>query len=222
MNWRLLAWGLVAAAVLGVGLVVWPPSGPSLEIDIRQRGGRVQLVRDETLLVGVMLEGPQFGDADATKLAQVSSLRNVSFDGSSITHEGVRRLIPLSGLRSLDLSHTQLVPESLDDVARFTSLQELRLVGCPWLTDEHLVSLIALQSLERLELSSPAITPAGLAQLSQLPTLQELTLGVCVAIDDKAVEHLASLAQLKQLTLSGTELTSRGYAELCPLFCCLP
>ncbi|MEK6258910.1 MAG: hypothetical protein AABP62_09875 [Planctomycetota bacterium] len=216
MNWRLLAWGVVACAVLGVGFIVWPPSGPSLEIDIQQRGGKIQLgIRDETLLVGVMLDGPQFGDADAAKLAQVSSLRNVSFDGSSITREGVRRLLPLSGLKSLHLSHTQLVPESLDDVARFTSLQQLRLVGCPWLTDEHLASLIALQSLERLELSSPAITPAGLAQLSQLPALQELTLGVCAAIDDEAVEHLASLAQLKQLTLSGTELTSRGYAELC-------
>ena len=215
MNWKLLAWGLVACVVLGVGLIVWPPSGPPLAIEIQQRGGKVQLVRDETLLIGVMLDGPQFGDTDATKLAQVSSLRSVSFQNSSITREALRRLLPLTGLRTLNLSHTQLVPESLNDVARFTSLQQLRLAGCSWLKDEQLASLVALQSLERLELSSPSITGAGLAHLAQLPALQELTLGECAAVGDEAVDQLASLSQLKKLTLSGTELTSRGYLELC-------
>ncbi len=215
MSWRRLAWGLVGCVVLAVGFLIWPPTGPPLKIEIPQRGGKVQLVRDEALLIGVTLDGPQFGDADAAKLAQVSSLQNVSFNGSAITHEGVRRLLPLSGLRSLNLSHTQLVPSALDDVARFTSLRQLHLAGCRWFQDDDLRRLRPLQQLEELNLSETTLGAVGVEHLRQLPSLLTLTLVRCPTIRDETVDQLASLSQLKQLTLSSTELTSRGYRQLC-------
>ena len=214
MNWRLLAWGLAAGVVVGVGLIVWPPSGPSLAIEIPQRGGKVQLVREETLLIGVMLDGPQFGDADATKLAQVSSIRSVSFQNSSITREALPRLLPLSDLQTLNLSHTQLVPESLDDVARFTSLQQLHLAGCLWFRDDDLRRLRPLQQLEELNLSWTTTGAAGVEHLRQLPSLRALKLDHCFTIRDDAIETLCRLPKLEVLDLTSCEISSRGAARL--------
>ena len=214
MNWKLLAWGLTAGVVLGVGLIVWPPTGPSLAIEIQQRGGKVQLARDETLLVGVMLEGPQFGDADATKLAQVSSIQSVSFENSSITREALRRLLPLSELRSLNLNRTHLVPESLDDIARFTALQQLHLAGCLWFRDDDLQRLGPLQQLEELILSETTIGAVGVEHLRQLPSLRVLKLNRCHTIQDDAVESLCQLTKLKVLDLTSCEISSRGLMQL--------
>ena len=214
MNWKLLAWGLAAGVVVGVGLIVWPPSGPSLAIDIPQRGGKVQTARDETLLIGVMLDGPQFGDADATKLAQVSSIRSVSFQRSSITREALQRLFPLSELRTLNLSHTQLVPESLDDVSRFTSLQQLHLAGCLWFRDDDLRRLGPLRQLEELNLSETAIGVVGLEHLRQLPSLRALKLDHCFTIQDDAVETLCRFSNLEVLDLTSCEISSRAAAQL--------
>lgn len=213
MNWRLLAWGVVACTVLGVGIIVWPPSDPSLEIEIQQRGGKVQLMLDETL-VGVLLEGPQFGDPDATKLAQVSSIRRVSFQNSSITREALPRLLPLSDLRTLNLNHTKLVPESLDDVARFTSLRQLHLGGCLWFRDDDLRRLGPLQQLEELNLSATMIGNAGLEHLRQLPSLRALKLDHCFTIRDDAIETLCRFPKLEVLDLTSCEISSRGAANL--------
>lgn len=169
----------------------------------------------ESRPITATLSGPQFADDDVVRVAAIPWLTRVSLADSRVTRRGLEALSGLTELISLDLSRTALTGDDLGAVTKLSTLKELLLNGCAWLTDEQLASLIALKSLERLELSSPLITPAGLAQLSQLPALQELTLGVCAAIDDEAVEHLASLTQLKQLTLSNTGLTSLGYAELC-------
>ncbi|MEK6258906.1 MAG: hypothetical protein AABP62_09855 [Planctomycetota bacterium] len=214
MRWRLLAWGLVGYVVLGVGLAVWPLFRPSLEIDIRQRGGQVLLIRDETLLVGAMLEGPQFGDADATKLARASSIRNVSFQGSLISRDGLQRLLPLTDLRALNLSRTQLVPESLDDVARFTSLQQLNLARCLWFRDDDLRRLGPLQQLEDLDLSSTGIGAAGVEHLRQLPSLRSLKLDHCFMIRDDVIEALCRLPKIEVLDLTLSEISSRGLARL--------
>ena len=214
MNWKLLAWGLTAGVVLGVGLIVWPPTGPSLAIEIQQRGGKVQLARDETLLVRVMLEGPQFGDADATKLAQVSSIQSVSFENSSITREALRRLLPLSELRSLNLNRTHLVPESLDDIARFTALQQLHLAGCLWFRDDDLQRLEPLQQLEELILSETTIGAVGVEHLRQLPSLRVLKLNRCHSIQDDAIETLGRFSKLEVLDLTSSEISSRGAAQL--------
>ncbi len=214
MNWKLLAWGLAAGVVLGVGLIVWPPTGPSLAIEIQQRGGKVQLARDETLLVRVMLNGPQFVDADATKLAQVSSIQSVSFENSAITREALRRLLPLSELRSLNLNRTHLVPESLDDIARFTALQQLHLAGCLWFRDDDLRRLEPLQQLEELILSETTIGAVGVEHLRQLPSLRVLKLNSCHTIQDDAVESLSQLTKLKVLDLTSCEISSRGLMQL--------
>ena len=214
MNWKLLAWGSTAGVVLGVGLIVWPPTGPSLVIEVQQRGGKVQLVRDETLLVGVMLNGPQFVDSDATKLAQVSSIQSVSFENSAITREALRRLLPLSELRTLNLNRTQLVPESLDDVARFTALQQLQLAGCLWLRDDDLRRLEPLQQLEELILSETAISAVGVEHLRQLPSLRVLKLNRCHTIQDDAVESLRRFSKLEVLDLTSCEIGSRGVTQL--------
>ncbi len=110
MTWRLLAWGLIGCVALAVGFLIWPPSEPSLAIEIRQRGGKAQLVRDETLLVGAILDGEQFGDADATKLARVSSIRSVSWcsfhlrqtDATRAGCERLKKLCPNLNVRLYD------------------------------------------------------------------------------------------------------------------------
>ena len=114
----------------------------------------------------------------------------------------------------LDLSKTSLTDEAVIAITKLTSLQQLQLLNCDWLKDEHLASLATMKRLKWLELSSPSITSAGLAALSQLPDLQELHLGNCPAIGDEVVESLVGLTTLKSLTLGPMELTSRGYQEL--------
>lgn len=161
------------------------------------------------------LSGPLFGDDDVVRVAAIPWLTRVNLANSHVSGRSLTALSGLPELKSLDLSRTTLSHEDFTAVTKLTTLTELLLNECPWLTDEHLHSLIALQNLQKLELSSAGVTAAGIGGLSALPKLKNLTVGHCATLDDSSVEHLVRLSNLDDLELPNTDLNIPAYLDLC-------
>ncbi len=168
----------------------------------------------ESRPVTTTLSGPLFGDEEVVRVAAIPWLWQVNLSNSRVTGRGLEALSGLPELKSLDLSRTTLSNEDFTAVTKLTTLSELLLNDCPWLTDEHLHSLIELQNLQKLELSSAGVTAAGIGGLSALPKLKHLTVGHCATLDDSSVEHLVRLSSLDDLELPNTDLSIRAFLEL--------
>jgi hypothetical protein len=93
------------------------------------------------------------------------------------------------------------------ELGRLTTLQELCLENCAWVTDAGLRELEGLRSLESLDLSGTNASDAGMTHAAQLPHLVGLHLRDCAAVTDAGLQHLARSTSLQSLTLSGTHLS---------------
>jgi len=112
-------------------------------------------------------------------LAHVGKLANLTEIGlgdCGITDAGIKHLLPLKTLISLDLGWTKNV------------------------TDAALADVLKLQNLEVLGLGGTKISDAGLPQLAQLPKLKELRLAG-TGVTDKGIASLHGLKTLAMLKL---------------------
>jgi Leucine-rich repeat (LRR) protein len=123
----------------------------------------------------------------------------------------ITRLTSPDGLKSLDLSASQIADCDLECLKGFTALQRLDLTSCDLITDSCLESLGSLPGLQHLILSGcRLITGNGLEKLT---TLKSLDLSKC-ALTDSGVESLRSLTGLESLNLSGCRSTDSQLARL--------
>src|SRR5690606_24516566 len=163
----------------GASLIVWPVDYVAPEQQLARSGARLCYALNETLLAGALLEGEEFGDAEADAALRIPSLQRLSLAGSRVS------LAPLSNLKSvprlwnLNLSRTHLSPHALKIVAQSSQLTELRLEGCDWLSDDDLRVLQPLAGLQMLSLSATQVTPACLPLLDAFPKLRFLHLDRC-------------------------------------------
>lgn len=160
--------------------------------EIERLEGKFQL--DETVpgwpLIAVDLSFTQANDASLTRLAGVTTLRELSLCGTQITDAGFAHLRNLSNLQVLDLWRCRNF--SGEGLARLEGLSSLRRLSL-WntaVTDDALRHLGGLAGLRELDLSHTQITDAGLEHLEGLTALQELGLLGCDNLTDAGVDRL--------------------------------
>lgn len=133
--------------------------------------------------------------------------------GPRLTDAGLKELVGLTSLATLDMSRTSIVGDGLKELARFKSLRTLQV--SPQLTDAGLRELAGHESLQELDLSQTKVTDAGQKELARLKTLQTLT--VSPQLTDSGLKELARLKALRSLDLRGTHVTPAGLKALAGL-----
>lgn len=213
---RKLLFAVALAIVFSASLAVWPVDHASPEQRLARAGARLCYALDETLLIGALLEGDDFGDADADTALRIPSLQRLSLAGSRVSLAPLWNLKSVPRLWNLNLSRTQLSSDALRIVAQAPQLTELRLEGCDWLRDDDLRALEPLAGLQMLSLSGTPVSPACLPILEALPRLRFLHLDRCPKFDDASIDALISLCSSRSfsLNLSGTEITGDGLSRL--------
>jgi Leucine-rich repeat (LRR) protein len=206
---RQLAITVVVLGMVGISAILWPLEDLRPERQLAAAGGKLCFAHDETMLVGVLLEGEHIGDDLVIVASKVPSLQRLSLLDSRVSDHGIKSLQSLQKLTSLNVSRASLTGESLIAMAEFPVLRELRLDGGEWLRDDHLVELARLKNLEILSLADTNVTTTGLEHLRHLPKLRYLLLERCHNITDDSVDDLISLCQENHLnlSLSGTDIT---------------
>ena len=131
------------------------------------------------------------GEATASRL--VSSTRDWS------TAIGLMAERQATGLDA----HGQMTDAVLEQLARVTSIHELRLGNSNALTDVGLRHLASLRELRHLDLSMTAISDRGLEVLRSLPALESVNLS-WTRTTDAGVAHLAGCSRLRKVYLTGT------------------
>lgn len=213
VGWQLMI--AVGTVILVAGsALVWPLEYPDREL--AAAGARLCYANDETLLIGVRLEGPGFGDAQVEIAGRVTSLQRLSLANSRVTGQGIQGLLSLSKLTALDLSRTQDSAGGFHLLPRISSIRELRADGCDWLNDEHLQTVAEMPNLETVSVARTSITADGIKHLIRLPRLRFLSLDYCPRISDSSIEALTQLCSGRRLdlSLSGTEITTAGLKQL--------
>jgi internalin A len=131
-------------------------------------------------------------DASMNYVKNIRTLRRLKVRGVDITDVGMPAISQMTGLVSLDLSHTMLEDVGLENLPALTNLEELYLGG-NMITGINLNFLKLLPKLKKLNLEgsqrrnagacwTPRITDLDLDTLSLLSGLEELDLGVGIGL----------------------------------------
>jgi len=150
--------------------------------------------------IGVVRQLPQ--DSFAISLLELQS--------AQLTPAELSHLDKLTGLRSLDLSGTNLAKNRLEFLSKNSGLRFVRLLRCG-IVDSDLKHLSGLtKELVTLDLAKNELTNAGLAQLTELKALTFLDLQGNLRLTNSGLEPLHRLSNLADLRLSGTAVTRDG------------
>ncbi|ELR20537.1 leucine rich repeat domain containing protein [Acanthamoeba castellanii str. Neff] len=125
---------------------------------------------------------------------------NLAHYPHSLALADVRAIAGLTGLESLDMSHTPLTDAWLKEIAGMTHLTSLRLHYCRELQGD--VPELAGMQLTHLDMSGNVIGPA-LSHIGKITTLKALNLSLSTITNTSC---LAELKQLEVLNLSNTSL----------------
>src|SRR5262249_37583092 len=125
----------------------------------------------------------------------------------SIVSKGVVARLPVpTAAFGLDLSGTMVTDAGLKELARFKSLQALKLANVSEVTDGGWKELTALKGLQSLDLSQAMLTDAGLKELAHLKGLQMLNLSA-TGMTNGRLKELTAFKSLQTLKLGYTEVT---------------
>lgn len=131
---------------------------------------------------------------------------------TKVTDAGVKELVGLKSLHTLNLGGTHVTDAGLKELANLKSLHALFLGGTQ-VTDAGLKELAGLKSLHTLWLFGTQVTDAGLKELAGLKSLHTLNLGG-TQVTDVGLKQLAGLKDLHTLNLVNTKVTNAGVVEL--------
>lgn len=179
------------------------------------------------------VRGLQITDEGLKSIATLSELTHLRLQGSGITDAGVEHLLPLPGLKRLELYQTSATPKGLaafvsENSAQDISLQTSRRDVAPHeepqylsvsidqsqmsavlngtlATDEQLAALSGITNLRSLRIESPVITNEGLLRVSELRDLETLSVRRNPLVTAAALKILRSLPRLRTLSLNGCE-----------------
>lgn len=148
-------------------------------------------------------------------LAQLPSLKQISFYRASIRDDDLADLSELRQLESLDLQRTRVTDAGLFHLRNLSKLKTLRLGGYGTeVKDKGIRYLATLSNLEELSLDRTSITDAALAHLRELKKLKSLSLREVLV--DQGLVHLADHKALTQLDLDSTFLSDATVAAFRP------
>ena len=142
----------------------------------------------------------------------------VNFYSTCNTDYYVIEFSGMSEIKDLGFEQTDLSDEGLRHVAALPDLRELTLQGPQHINSSGLQLLRDNPTLRVLQLVHAGITDKDLAILESLPKLVELEL-LCEShrsaeLTDGALVHLRELSQLKTLVISGGWMSDETLAEL--------
>jgi hypothetical protein len=144
-------------------------------------------------------------DSDLSTLLGVPEVQCVHLLGNGFTDAGLERLSQLTELRWLWLNETSITITGLSRFARFRKLQHLTLIG---IRDSGLENIDRLISLEHLQIiSSNHFTDSGLAHLKSLSGIQTLDV-FRTPINGEGLRYLVALPNLRVLRLNGTQVNN--------------
>jgi len=171
----------------------------------------VARVLDEQSVPGLRLSSIA-SDSDLARLREAKGLRSLDLSGTQVTDAGLAHLKGLTELQQLSLVHTHVTDAGL---ARLKDLRALQTLALRWqrVTDAGLAHLGELKALRTLDLDGTQVTDAGLAHLRELKSLRRLGLSG-TQVTDAGLAHLKELAALHALGLEGTRVTDAGLAHL--------
>jgi len=156
--------------------------------------------------------------AKVTQTAGVITLVNVKCD--AFTEADFKTLGTVTTIKDLTISGKTITDETLALLTGLTELERLSSDGIQ-LTDAGYKHFAAFQKLKSLSFFHPAFrskdfTGSGLAQLKALPKLEKLTFAGSTA-GDAAMEAIGQLTQLKEFRTWHTAQTQAGNAHLLKL-----
>ncbi len=151
-------------------------------------------------------------DRGAAVLANLSQLKDLSLEGTSVTDEGIRQLESLAGLERLNVYRTRLSDEGMEAIAKHKGLVYLN-IGWTSVSDSGLGHVAKLPHLKTLDMTFSQVGDAGIRGLQGLP-LEELCLVGDQGVTDAALATLATLSELRLLNLTGTSVTDAGLDHL--------
>jgi internalin A len=173
-------------------------------------------------------------NSDLVSIAALRALESIdACESSEINGEGIKALVGLPNLRSLNFERTQLTDAALQEIGKIFSLKELNLERTGT-SDRGLSYLTGLQQLHKLNLSGNKLTGASWDSLSKFAQLTELDLSdneklgvgsMSIAklqrlhtldlnntqTSDALLEQLSDSTQLRHFDVSGTSVTDRGF-----------
>ncbi len=137
---------------------------------------------------GLMLHSSEITDAELKILSQ-SKFKGLYLYDTPITDAGIRELVKMEQLDTLNLAGTKITDDALKTLSPHPKLAQLWLSGCAAITDDGIAQLTKLKSLEKLHLENTKLT-------------------------DKSVDHLATMKSLKILGIEKTKFTAAGVEKL--------
>lgn len=152
---------------------------------------------------------------DPGRLSGFQHLQQIGFPNTRLSDQGLRRLVELPDLRSLDLSATSITDDGLVALAD-RPFEQVVVRDNRQLTDRSLIKLAGNPHLESLTLSGTRATDAVLAKLAGHRRLNGLYLAH-TATTDKGLESIATIHQLNYLALNDTRVTAQGLERLTSL-----
>jgi hypothetical protein len=127
-----------------------------------------QVISECTSLTQLHLSPCNVSAAQLSKIASLTNLRSLGLvDDNPITAEGIRNLLPLTNLESLNLNTTRLERDAISVLSEFRSLRDLSLCYTN-LHDKDIEQFAGLQKLESLDVRRTRITPSGFQRLKRL------------------------------------------------------
>jgi RNA polymerase sigma factor (sigma-70 family) len=152
-------------------------------------------------------------DAGLKELVGLENLQSLDVHSSKVTDAGLRELAALKSLQTLDVAGAQVTDVGVKELAGVKSLKNLRLSGARKVTDAGVKALVALENLQTLDLERTHVTDAGLKDLAGLTNLQVLNL-TGTKVTDSGLFELIVLTKLQILELTSTQVTDEGLKNL--------
>ncbi|WP_162130538.1 SUMF1/EgtB/PvdO family nonheme iron enzyme [Schlesneria paludicola] len=192
-------------------LVETERSGPALEPAARKAGA---FPGDEPDVVQALIKiknlrgsvRRDFGKVDAPILSVDLAFSN------HLRDDDLELLRPLNSVREVNLAHTSVHGDCIEQIAGLPGVLSLNLGGTK-ISNAAMRDIRMLPDIQELCLYDTAVSDEGVAHLSELKALRRLFLNA-TPITDAALKSLARMDSLTDLNLEGTRVSPAALDEL--------
>jgi internalin A len=198
-----------------------------------------KVIRKEGAAVRVEL-GPEGSDADLARLKDLPTVEFLVADKRGVTDKGLDSLTGHPGLKTLDLTLSEITDAGMAYLAGLPKIEEVNLKRCN-LTSVGYESLAKIKTLKRIRAPQTHFNGACLAALKDCTWLEVLDLQDCnevpkeewkilenfknlknlrlwgPTVDDSTMEFIIGAKSLKSLSLESTEVTGAGLGKVTSL-----
>ncbi len=209
----------IAALESAGAMITRDESGQVVAIDASDFPMELPTVKQMTMLPELRhltVSGPWVTAEMFDVFGQLTTLERIDLDVTIANTQLLEKLEGLSELNYIQLFRTDIDDDSLEVLARFPKLAQIRCgqtrVGDAGL--QHLKSMTGLRAIDLSDCNS--VSSAGVAALSGLPNLKFLKIWG-PQINDRTLDSVAQMSALEVLGLNDTQVTDDGVEKLAGL-----